>query len=367
MDALKVGVIGCGNISSIYFENAKKLESLEIVACADLVKANATAKAKEHDIPRVCTVKQLLADKNIDIVLNLTIPAAHAEIARDALNAGKHTYCEKPLALTREEGQEILALAEKQGLRVGCAPDTVLGAGIQTARKLIDDGWIGRPVSATAFMQCHGHESWHPNPEFYYQVGGGPLFDMGPYYLTALVTLLGPARRICGVTGSAFEERTITSEEKFGQHIVVETPTHVAGVIDFHNGAIATMITSFDVWAHTLPCIEIHGTTGSLSVPDPNGFGGPVKIRRAGAEEWTEIPLSHPYAENARGVGLADMACAIQSDRAHRANGALAYHVLDMMHAFHESSDKGKHLLLQSSCERPAAMPMDVREGSLDE
>ncbi len=367
MDPVKVGIIGCGDISDVYFEAGKKFEAIEIVACSDLVKSRYTGKAKEHGVPKPCTVKQLLADKTVEIVLNLTVPQAHAKIAMDALKAGKNTYCEKPLALTREEGQEILALANKNGLLVGSAPDTFMGAGIQTARKLIDDGWIGEPVSATAFMQCHGHESWHPNPVFFYQPGGGPLFDMGPYYLTALVNLLGPVRRVCGATRVTFPERTITNEEQYGEKIEVEVPTHVAGVMDFDSGAIGTMITSFDVWAATLPPIEVHGTSGSLRVPDPNGFGGAVKVQRAGAEAWSEVPHSHPYAENSRGIGVADMAYALRTGREHRASGNMAYHVLDVMHAFHDSSDKGQHVLIKSKCKRPESVPMDVREGVLDE
>jgi len=366
MNPVPVGLIGCGNISDIYFEAGGKFESIEIVACADLVKARAEAKAKQHGIPKACTVKQLLADKSIAIVVNLTIPAAHAEVAMDALQAGKHVYGEKPLALQREEGKAILALAKERKLRVGCAPDTVLGAGIQTARKLIDDGWIGEPVSATAFMQCHGHESWHPDPEFYYQVGGGPMFDMGPYYLSALIMLLGPVKQVSAATRITFCERTITSAAKKGKTIPVEVPTHVAGILGFHSGAIGTIITSFDVWAHSLPPLEVHGTSGSLSVPDPNTFGGPVKVRRAGAEQWQEVPLTHGYGEHWRGLGVADMACAIRSGREHRANGEVAYHVLDLMHAFHEAAERERHVRVKSRCRRPAPMAMDLAEGTLD-
>jgi len=358
MKPVKIGVIGCGNISGIYLQADKKFDILKIVACADLIKARATAKAKEHGIPKACSVKQLLEDPEIEIVVNLTVPKAHAEVSLAALKAGKHVHCEKPLALTRESGRQILDLAKKSGLRVGAAPDTVLGAGIQTARKLIDDGWIGEPVSATAFMQCHGHESWHPSPEFYYQKGGGPLCDMGPDYLTALVTLLGPVKRVCGATRVTFPQRTITSKPKYGKVVKVEVPTHVAGIMDFKNGAIGTIVTSFDVWAHTLPCLEIHGTTGSMCVPDPNSFGGPVKVRRAGAPEWKEIPLPHPYPENSRGIGVADMAYALRSGAPHRTNGQLAYHVLDIMCPIHEASEQGRHILLESDCESPAPMPM---------
>jgi len=366
MKPVKVGVIGCGNISNIYFQNMKRFPILELVACADLIKARAAAKAKEHGIRKACGVRELIADKSIDLVVNLTVPKAHTEVDEVALKAGKHVYSEKPLALDRDDGRRILELAEKKGLLVGCAPDTVLGAGIQTARKLIDDGWIGEPVSATAFMQCHGHENWHPDPEFYYEKGGGPMFDMGPYYLTALITLMGPVRRVCAATRITFPERTITSKPKHGKVVKVEVPTHVAGIMDFQNDAIGTIVTSFDVWAATLPCIEIHGTKGSMGVPDPNGFGGPVMLRRAGAPEWKEIPHSHGYADQSRGVGVADMAYAIRGKRAHRAGGHLAFHVLDIMQSFHESSEQGGHIALTSSCERPAPMPADLPNGILD-
>ena len=366
MKPVKVGVIGCGNISDIYFQSGKTFEAIEIAACADLIPERAQAKAKQHGIPKACTPEELLADEAIEIAVNLTVPKAHAEVALAALEAGKHTHCEKPLALDRALGRAVLDAAAAKGLRAGCAPDTFLGAGIQTARKLIDDGWIGAPVAATAFMQCHGHESWHPDPEFYYERGGGPMFDMGPYYLTALVNLLGPAVRVCASARVTFPERTITSEKKFGKTVRVETPTHLAGTIDFANGAIATLVTSFDVWAHTLPCIEIHGTEGSMSVPDPNCFGGAVRIQRAGASAWTGMPLSHGYAENARGIGVADMACAIRSDRPHRASAELAAHVLDIMCAFHESPEQGRHIALESRCERPAPMPMALLPGRVD-
>jgi predicted dehydrogenase len=240
---------------------------------------------------------------------------------------------------------------------VGGAPDTFLGGGIQTCRKLIDDGWVGKPIASTAFMTCHGHESWHPDPEFYYQYGGGPMFDMGPYYLTALINLMGPVSRVTGSTRITFDKRTITSAPKNGKEIVVEVPTHVAGVLDFTNGAIGTIITSFDVWHAELPRIEIYGTEGTLSVPDPNTFGGPVLLRRYDQKEWKEIPLSHEYSENSRGIGLADMAIALQTGRKHRASGELAFHVLDIMQGIHDASDQGIHYSPISTCERPEALP----------
>jgi predicted dehydrogenase len=218
---------------------------------------------------------------------------------------------------------------------------------------LINQGAIGQPVAATAFMMGHGPETWHPDPDFYYQVGGGPMYDMGPYYLTALIALLGPVDRVTGVTSRGQKERVITSQPKYGTTIQVNTPTHVTGLLDFASGAVGTIITSFDVWAHNLPHIEIHGTEGSLSVPDPNGFGGEVRLRKAGEHDWSAIPLTHTYTGNTRGLGVADMAYASRSGRAHRASGALAYHVLDIMDALHESSQVRQHIELSSQCLRP--------------
>ncbi|MFD0696066.1 Gfo/Idh/MocA family protein [Paenibacillus sp. GCM10027628] len=360
MSTKKIGIIGCGNISAIYMKNIPSFAHLELVACADLDLTRAQARAAEFGIAKAYTVDQLLADPEIDIVINLTIPAAHAEVCIQVLEAGKHVYVEKPLAVTREEGLHILDVARRKGLLVGSAPDTFLGGGIQTCLKLINDGWIGTPVAATAFMMSRGHEHWHPDPEFYYQKGGGPMFDMGPYYLTALVALLGPIRRVTGSAGISYPERTISSEKKYGQRIAVETPTHIAGVLDFHSGAIATLVTSFDINGGTqLPNIEIYGSHGSLRVPDPNTFGGPVYIRKTGTD-WEPIPLTHGYADNSRGLGVAAMAQALltgQND-AHRANGELAYHVLEAMHGFHDASDTGTHYKMKSSCEKPEPLPV---------
>lgn len=367
MDKVKVGVIGCGNISPIYLKSGPKFEILEIVACADKIVERAESRAKEFGVPRACTVKELLADPEIEIVINLTTPDAHAEVGFQVLEAGKCVYNEKPLAITREDGKALLALAEEKGVLIGGAPDTFLGAGIQTCRKLIDDGWIGEPVAATAFMLNRGHESWHPDPEFYYYVGGGPMFDMGPYYLTALVNLIGPVRRATGSARITFPERTITSEKKYGTKIKVEVPTHIASVLDFASGAVGTLVTSFDVWGAHVPRIEIYGSAGSLSVPDPNTFGGPVFLLRAGSREWQQVPLAYGYDENSRGLGVADMAHALRSGRKHRANGKLTYHVLDVMHAVHDASREDKHVMLESSCERPALFPLGMRPGVLDD
>ncbi len=366
MKKTKVGVIGCGNISSIYLEVGQTFEMMEIAAVADLIPERAQAQAAKYHIPRACPVDELLADPEIQIVINLTIPNAHAEIGLRAVQAGKSVYNEKPLTILREDGRKLLETARANGVRVGGAPDTFLGGGLQTCRKLIDDGVIGQPVAATAFMLCHGHESWHPAPEFYYKAGGGPMFDMGPYYLTALVALMGPVRRVTGSARITFPERTITSQPLQGKRIEVDVPTHVAGVLDFASGAIATIVTSFDVWAAEVPRIEIYGTQGSLSVPDPNGFGGPVRVRRAGASEWSEIPLTHGYARNSRSLGAADMACGLRSGRPHRASGEMAYHVLDIMHAIHDASQSGYHVNLTSTCQRPEALPVGLKDGKLD-
>jgi len=358
MGKIRVGIIGTGNISGIYFQNGKRFDSMEIVACADLDVERAKAKAEEHGV-RGCTVDELLAAPDIDMVINLTIPQAHAQVNLQALEAGKHVYVEKPFAVTREEGKRVLELAKSKGLRVGGAPDTFLGGGIQTCIKLIEDGWIGTPIGATAFMMSGGHESWHPAPEFYYQVGGGPMFDMGPYYLTALIAMLGPISRVTGSARISFPERTITSKPKYGQVIPVEVPTHVAGVIDFVSGPVGTLLTSFDVKGGSqLPRIEVYGSAGTLQVPDPNTFGGPILFQRAGTREWKEVPLLYGNSDNSRGIGAADMAAGILAGRPHRASGELTYHVLEAMHGFHDASAQGVHYRMESVCDRPALLPL---------
>lgn len=358
MQKVKVGIIGCGNISSIYLKNCTEIfDILEVSACADIIYEKAVEKAKEFGIPKVCTVDEILQDESIEIILNLTVPKAHADINLRALEAGKNVYSEKPLSISVDEGKTILEKAAEKKLLVGCAPDTFLGGGLQTCRKLIDDGWIGRPVAASAFMMIHGPEDWHPNPDFYYKEGGGPMLDMGPYYLTALVSLLGPVKRLSGIAGISFDERIIGNPQRYGEKIKVETPTHVAGILEFKNGEIATIVTSFDVWKSRLPCIEIYGSEGTLIVPDPNTFSGPVLLNRFGKGDWMEVPLTHGFCENSRGLGLADMAYALRTGRKHRANGELAYHVLDIMNGILNSSKDGMHYILPSTCERPSPVP----------
>lgn len=367
MDVTGIGVIGCGNISGIYLKNAHKLRNLRPVACADLAAERARAQAEAHDVPRACSVEELLADEAVEIVVNLTPPAAHADVGMAVLESGKSLHNEKPLATTREAGRALLEAASARDLRVGCAPDTFMGGGHQTCRKLVDAGAIGEPVGATAFVMGGGHESWHPDPAFYYQPGGGPMFDMGPYYLTALVNLLGPIRRVTGMTRAALDERVVGTGPKAGTTIPVEVPTHVIGVMEFASGPMASLVASFDVpGGHNLPRIEVYGTEGTLSVPDPNGFGGPVRLKRAGDQEWEKVEIAHPYTSNSRGVGVADMAAAMASGRPHRASGRLAQHVLDAMVGFHDAGRDGRHGDLESTCDRPAPIPEDLAEWSID-
>ena len=362
---IHAGIIGCGNISPAYFNAAQKLDILQITCCADAHAPAAHAKAEQNGVQAV-TVEELLADPKIEIVINLTTPQAHAAINHQALNAGKHVHCEKPFAVTREEGLEVLQLAHQKKLLVGCAPDTFLGGGLQTCRKMIDDHALGRPVAGTAFMCCPGHESWHPNPGFYYLKGGGPMLDMAPYYLTALIHLLGPIQRVSAICGRKADERVATSEGANGQILPVEVNTHAAGTLEFENGAIISLVMSFDVWKQSAHPIEIHGTEGSMKVPDPNCFGGPVSLFKPGMTDWEEIPCSHGYTDNMRSIGVADMAYAIQSGRPNRCSGEMAYHVLDVMHAFDESSDSGKHITIQSTCNQPAPLPLNLPTGELD-
>jgi predicted dehydrogenase len=353
---LKVGVIGCGNISEIYLKNLCSFGDVEVVALSDMALERARARAQQFGISRALSVEALLAEPDVEAVLNLTIPKAHFEVAMRALAAGKSVYNEKPLAVEREEARRILELANEKALRVGCAPDTFLGAALQTSRQLIDTGAIGTPVGATAFMISHGHEDWHPDPAFYYQAGGGPMFDMGPYYLTALVTLIGPIRRITGSAQISFRERTVTSPPKFGTTIRVEVPTNIATVVDFANGAVGTMLMTFDVWRAGLPRIEIYGSEGTLRIPDPNNFGGAVELWRHDAREWRTMPLINDLIANLRGLGVVDMARAMREGRSHRANGEIAYHVLEIMHAAHDASREERHIKLMSTCERPAPL-----------
>jgi len=367
-EQVKIGIVGCGSISAAYLRTAQVMKILETAACADLDAERAKAKAEEFGIRGACTVDELMADPEIRIVVNLTTPQAHFDISMKAIEAGKHVYSEKPLAVTREDGRRILDAAAAKGVRVGCAPATFIGGGLQTCRKLIDDGAIGAPVACAAFVAFHGPENWHPDPEFLYKVGAGPMFDLGPYYLTALTSLLGPVSRVTGCSGILIPERTITSEPKNGRKITVETPDHVTGCFDFASGAAGVIITSFAVWASQLPRMEIYGAEGTLSVPDPNTLGGPVRIKKPGSADWQDVRLTHPHTDRGKwGIGVADMAHAIVSGRPHRATGEQAFHILDVMHGFLDASRDGEHYIPVSRMSRPSPVPTGLAEDTLDD
>ena len=366
MEPVRVGLVGCGFISAIYLQNSKILRSFDVVACSDLIPERSESRAKEYGVPKVCSTEEMMRDPDVELILNLTTPIGHYKVAKQAIEAGKSVYNEKPLAIDLNEGKELVDLARENDVLLGGAPDTFLGGGIQTCRKLIDDGWIGEPVASTAFMVCPGHESWHPDPEFYYKKGGGPMFDMGPYYLTALVNLLGPIKQVKASAKITYPERTITSEPKNGAKIKVDVPTHVAGIMDFASRVTDTLITSFDVWAGKLPRIEVYGTRGSLSVPDPNTFGGPVEVFLPEYKEWRGVPLSHGYTANSRSLGIADMANALRSGRQPRVNGDLTYHVLEVMHAFHTASEMEKTVRIKSKVKKPEPFSLGLTTGYVD-
>lgn len=362
---MNIGIIGCGNIFGAYGRGCQMFRSLNLRACADLNPEAAAAKASEFSLEAM-SVSDLLADPGIDLVINLTVPKAHAEVSRQILNAGKHVYSEKPLAVTLEEGRSLITLAKKKGLRIGCAPDTFLGAGYQTCRKLIDSGFIGTPLAGTAFMLSSGPEAWHPNPGFFYQRGAGPMMDMGPYYITALLHLLGPVKAVSAMTSCARSERLATCKEHFGEMLPVEVPTHYTGTLLFESGALITMSISFDVTAHAHKPIEIYGSEGSLGCPDPNTFGGPVSLFRRETPEWRDLPLLFNYKENSRSIGVADMAHAILSGRPHRCDGLMALHALEVMEAFEASHRSRQWVETTVRCVQPAAFPLGMASSVLD-
>jgi len=360
MQPLRVGIIGIGNISGIYFKNLAAFEATTVIAVADIDRSRAEAAATANGVPNVLTPEELVAHPDVDLVLNLTIPAAHGPVALSAVKNGKHVYNEKPLSVSLAQAEELVETAKAKGVRVGCAPDTFMGQGIQTAIDALNSGVIGDPIGATAAMRSHGPESWHPSPEFFFKPGGGPMLDMGPYYLTALVALLGPAKRTAGIVRASFPTRTVGSGPLEGQIITVETPTHLAGVIEYANGAIAELVTSFDIYngSDDSP-ITIYGTEGTMRVPDPNNFSGDVSVRKGWDKEWTVVEPKHAYGENSRGLGVLDIALAIRDNRPHRASGDLALHVLETMLSFEKGSTEGKHITLSTNPERPAAVPAE--------
>jgi len=369
MRRVKVGVIGTGMISGVYLKNLTGMFDaiVEVTAVADMLPQSAQLKAEQFDIPNVYTVEQLLADPEIEIVVNLTAPAAHASLNLRALQAGKHVYTEKPFALNREEADEVLALAEEKGLLVGCAPDTFLGAGVQTCIKLIDDGWIGTPYAASAnIIMGNAAGGMHPNFQNFLKLGGDPIMDMGPYYLTALIAMLGPVRRVSGSATQLHREIVVTNPKShaFGQKVPVEAPTNVSAVLDFHSGVVATVQAAKEAFGY-FPRIEVYGTEGILYVPDANFFGGQVFIHTAHGEK-KEVPLAYPNSEEGRGTGVADMAYAIQLGRTNRASGRLARHVLDLSLGIFEASEAGRHIELQSTIERPERLPQGLQYNTLD-
>ena len=362
---VKVGLIGTGMISKVYLKGLRAFEIVDVVACSDIDLERARAVAAEFGIPNACSVAELLADPEIQLVINLTIPKVHAQVSLDVIAAGKHVYTEKPFATTLADGQRILAAARERNLLVGCSPETILGGAHQMCRKLIDEGAIGTPLAA--FM-CFAHfaRGGAPERDFMFQVGAGPMFDMGPYYLTALVNMLGPVKRVTGSTSLPQPIRVVQDGPYKGREIAVETPTHITGAMEFASGPIATVVTSFDIHReHSLPRLEIYGSEGILSVPDPNMHGGVIRLRRPG-EEWREVP--HNEDNNyTRGFGVADMAYAITYHRPVRASGEIGCHVLETMLAFERSSLEGRHIAIESRPERPEPVPAGLPKGKFDE
>jgi predicted dehydrogenase len=361
-----IAIVGCGVISGVYAHTMSQLGFVPLSACVDAMPERASELAGRFGA-RPLDFDGVLADPDVEVVVNLTPPLAHADVTRRALEAGKAVFSEKPLGIELGEGVALVEEARARGARLGCAPDTFLGAGLQTARAAIDRGDIGEPVAANAFMLQPGPEWWHPSPGIFYGRGAGPLFDMGPYYFTTLVQLLGPARAVSAGARVTRTQRPIHSDPLRGALIDVEVPTHVATVVEMASGPLATFVASFDVQASRYRNIEIYGTEATLSVPDPNFFGGPVTIRRLGEEAWTEIELLEPNLPQQRGIGLADMVWARRTGRAHRASDTLALHVLELMCATIESAEHGRRVELETTCERAAPLPVGLPPNTFDD
>lgn len=363
-----IGIVGIGDISGIYLKNiTETFKELNIVAVCDLIKERALSAQEKYNIPKVYdTMEELFADESITLVLNLTRPYEHYGVSKGALLAGKNVYSEKPLGASLEEGRELVEIAEEKGLLIGGAPDTFLGASIQTCRKFIDDGNIGDVIGASGAMIGHGPESWHHDPEFFYKYGGGPMMDMGPYYVTALINLMGGVKKVTGVTQTSFKQRTATCKEHYGEIIDVEVPTFLTGVLHFESGVIATLTTTFDVYSSNSRNIEIYGSKGTLFVPDPNCFGNKIEYYDGEAKEMKEIPVSFDYTENSRGLGLADFAKSIETGRKSRTSYKQTLHVLEVMSAFKTSSDEGRPVEIKSEFVREAPMLQDNVHGILD-
>ncbi|GGK39776.1 Gfo/Idh/MocA family protein [Salinarimonas ramus] len=365
---LRAGVLGCGNISDTYLSRARTFEGLEIVACADTDAGRAAAQAERYGV-RGTAPDALLADPEVDIVINLTPPRAHATVGAAAIAAGKHLYSEKPLGVSLEEGRALATAARAAGVRLGCAPDTFLGGGHQLARKLVDEGAIGRPISGAIWFATRGMEHWHPDPAFFFQAGGGPILDIGAYYVTALVNLIGPVKRVMAIGTRGFAERLVTSEgPKRGTRLPVEVDTLVVGALEFACGAVVPLTATWDVFAETTFRLELYGSEGTMLLPDPNFFGGATRLSRGGAPfervEPSAMAYARPNRRTGRGedvadyriLGVVDLARAIAEGRPHRCSGDLALHVLEVLCAFDRSAREGRHVAIETPCERPAAL-----------
>jgi predicted dehydrogenase len=372
---LGVGIIGCGNISSAYLRLAPLFAAIEVRAVADLDHRLAEARAAEFGV-RAEPAAALLEAPDIDIVVNLTVPSAHFEVSAAILSAGKHVYSEKPFVLSVAEGRKLADIAASRRLRVGSAPDTFLGGAHQLARRIVDEGGIGRVVGGTAYVMSHGMEHWHPNPSFFFQPGAGPVLDVGPYYITNLIQLLGPVRRVAAISSTPARQREILSEPLKGQMIEVNTPTTIMSVLDFASGAVVTLSASWDVWAHGHAPMELYGTDGSLFVPDPNFFGGEVRASGRDGKVAAFPPWEHPFGifnetggavprANYRASGLADMADAIRTGRPHRCSLEMSLHAVDVMTSILRSGEMGGFVDLSTTCERPAALSPEAAQGLL--
>jgi predicted dehydrogenase len=353
---MNVGIVGCGVISKHYADNAAAFDSFEIVACADVLPAAAEELAAAHDVTAL-PVEELLADPAIDVVLNLTPSSEHAGVTRAALAAGKHVYTEKPLGLEVGEATELLEEADRRGLRIGCAPDIFLGGAYQAARALIDEGAIGEPLAVSAAMMLGGADAWHPSPEQFFQDGAGPLLDMGPYYISAIVALLGPIKRVAGFASMHKLERRIMVGPRAGEEFPVRTPTHTSATMELDHGMTANLVASFDATDRYVCDFFVHGSAGDLSLPDPNAFQGQLRMRRE-LGDWKKVSYASRRAREARGIGLADMAEAIVAGRDHRATGQLGLHVVDVARSILRSAAEGETIEIGTSPVRPAPLPV---------
>ncbi len=357
MGQLGVGIIGCGMISEIYLKNlTERFSGLKVECCSDADSSKAADVATKYGIQDMST-SDLLSNPDVDVVLNLTPPKYHHEVSFNAIHHNKHIYSEKPLAISLDDAKQLIDEALAKNLRIGCAPDTVLGPGIQTSLKAIKDGWIGDPLTAFASVSSRGHERWHANPGFYYKAGGGPHLDMGPYYISTLVAALGPVRRVNSMSRRPFKKRIVGSGPLKGEQVPVEVDTHFSANLEMKSGVVVTVIMSFDIWSANLPHIEIYGTSGSIMVPDPNTFDGPVKICSQYDSEFIQVPQMSPFSGNLRGLGLAQMCHAIQNKKPHFASGEMALHVLEVLLAIEKSAQTGQSVNCSSDESYPITMP----------